>query len=442
MHALLGLAAVLLSSSALAGTEYVDTVYWTDGTDFPGFMDDATELGIYAQTWNSYPWTGFDGPDSAAWLSAWDCDFGVAADFPLAFPMDYFGQVGENDEFFTIIRSSDISIPVPSGRLCIEAAGWNGFEVAGDPGTANWGYFFDEVIILDLACADTDGNDICDAAVPPCLDSDGDEVCDEDDVCPDFDDRVDSDRDGTPDGCDVCPLGDSAGLEFWTFQYLIDAADPYSEPFPAELQTGVTYDAYGQFYHEFTFAEGAQTAAQLGIGTCGDPASYGTWLDAVFYADIFNNDEWLASFELPEEFTGGEFCMAWRGRSDGGGDACWVYTEEHVFTGVGAEEPAVGLTTEGACPGVVTIEIAGGVGASYVIAAGDGFGSTTIPAGACAGTELGVESAGPLTKFGPLTDADGDGIVSMRPSLPLGVCGKHLQAINIATCEVSEVVTF
>ena len=37
-------------------------------------------------------------------------------------------------------------------------------------------------------------------------DSDGDGVCDNDDLCPDYDDRLDFDGDGVPDGCDDDPV--------------------------------------------------------------------------------------------------------------------------------------------------------------------------------------------------------------------------------------------
>ena len=37
-----------------------------------------------------------------------------------------------------------------------------------------------------------------------CADSDGDGVCDVNDICPGFDDNIDSDGDGIPDGCDDC----------------------------------------------------------------------------------------------------------------------------------------------------------------------------------------------------------------------------------------------
>jgi hypothetical protein len=54
----------------------------------------------------------------------------------------------------------------------------------------------------------------CSDETQAAADADGDGVCDPDDVCLDFDDRVDSDSDGLADGCDACPFdvaGDSDG---------------------------------------------------------------------------------------------------------------------------------------------------------------------------------------------------------------------------------------
>ncbi len=116
----------------------------------------------------------------------------------------------------------------------------------------------------------------------------------------------------------------------------------------------------------------------------------------------------------------------------------WCSSTNYCFSSGGA----TGLSTDGACPGPVTIEITGNPGDTFVLVAGDSAGSTMVPGGACAGTELGVESDGTLTKLGPLPDMDGDGVITMTPDLPDRVCGMHLQALNMGDCSTSEVQTF
>ena len=103
---------------------------------------------------------------------------------------------------------------------------------------------------------------------------------------------------------------------------------------------------------------------------------------------------------------------------------------------------ATTLTLGGECPGPATIEITGTPGGTFVLVAGDAAGSTTIPGGSCAGLDLGVESEGVLSKFGPLIDADGDGVITMTPDLPEAACTMSMQALNTTECTVSNVEDF
>ena len=70
----------------------------------------------------------------------------------------------------------------------------------------------------------------------------------------------------------------------------------------------------------------------------------------------------------------------------------------------------------------------------YIIA-GTGRGSTPIPGGPCAGMDSGL--AGPLNVFGPMRDADRDGVVRIRPDIPPPACGYTLAAIDLSTCGIS-----
>ena len=97
------------------------------------------------------------------------------------------------------------------------------------------------------------------------------------------------------------------------------------------------------------------------------------------------------------------------------------------------------VTIAGSCPGVMTIDMMGSPGGTYVVAVGDSLGSTTVPAGRCAGVELGIDNSagGALTTFGPMPDSDGDGVVSVDPTIPGGACGQYMVMIDTATCAVS-----
>ncbi|MFT4622800.1 MAG: hypothetical protein ACI8PZ_001456 [Myxococcota bacterium] len=683
MRTILGLAlTALFSAPAVAGTEYADTVFWTDvaggGGDFPAVIADDTVLAVYAQTWHPDPWTGFDGAQSTAWLIAWDCEVDDPFTFPVALPAPFLGQAAfapENDEFTLEISTADLIGPLRSGQLCIEVAAWNEAEPPGDSGSAQWGFYFDDPIVLSVECADVNGDAVCDAALPPgclsdpecddglfcngaeacdldsgdclpglpppiddgvgctidlcdealdevrhegdasacddgvdctadacdpeadctnvpddgacdaapceiaecdpdagciivddlgdadgdgvcdpddacplgelgglefgeqvyvyragdgaewpaelavgdvlgtyaqaytpdtaspgaqstaevgvgpcgaiadwmpgdyyigegafepnndehlalqtvppeweglelcvgwrlqatdggdcwttssehafsvpgvCDDSDGDGVCNDLDTCPGFPDGDDADGDGTPDGCDVCPIGDDGALEFWTFQFLSPADDP-DDAFPAELDAGVDYDAYGQFFHDFTSVEGAQTVAALGVGPCGDPSSWDTWLDSSFNTDIFSNDEWRSTFQLPPEYSDGEFCLAWRGRSDAAGDDCWAYTDEHPFT-ANPGDPALSYDvygpTVGGRIGVVVYDV--GVGGRAVLMRGIDLGEGPCGPYGCMGI------TGPVTMAKSQTAA-ANGHVYIRWTAPDGYDWPALQ---------------
>ncbi len=97
---------------------------------------------------------------------------------------------------------------------------------------------------------------------------------------------------------------------------------------------------------------------------------------------------------------------------------------------------ATTLSISGDCPGVATIEVGDiGAGSSIVIVAGSGPGSEALPGGPCGDTNSTL--AGPLRHFGPMNDSDVDGEITLRPTLPGGVCGRHLVAVELSTCDVS-----
>ncbi|MFT4625490.1 MAG: hypothetical protein ACI8PZ_004158 [Myxococcota bacterium] len=102
----------------------------------------------------------------------------------------------------------------------------------------------------------------------------------------------------------------------------------------------------------------------------------------------------------------------------------------------------VDLAISGSCPGPVDFTMTGVPGTSFMLVAGDREGSTTVPSGRCAGTEIGIESAGPLSVFGPFRDADRDGTVRLSPTVPMGVCDKVLVALDLSACADSPPARF
>ena len=102
--------------------------------------------------------------------------------------------------------------------------------------------------------------------------------------------------------------------------------------------------------------------------------------------------------------------------------------------GIGGVE----LGLDGDCPGEASIDITGTPGGDFVIVAGDMEGSTVIPRGPCAGLDLGIQnSSGVLTKFGPIPDSDGDGMIHMTPTVPGGICDKKFVVVDLDACSVS-----
>jgi|GEM_PF-4381279 len=100
--------------------------------------------------------------------------------------------------------------------------------------------------------------------------------------------------------------------------------------------------------------------------------------------------------------------------------------------------PPLSLAANGTCPGSLTVTISGGTedGAGFLVAGG-ATGTTTIPVGGCAGSEVDVEGV-----LGTLpVSFDSVGNLNLAVAPPAGLCGAFLQAVDLATCRVTNVVS-
>jgi len=108
------------------------------------------------------------------------------------------------------------------------------------------------------------------------------------------------------------------------------------------------------------------------------------------------------------------------------------------FDGPYGGAPPVGpaLTVGGTCPG--TVDVRGSnltPGASVAVLTGAGPGNDVIPAGPCAGLQSDLSGLA----FRGLFSANGNGILSLSPTLGGGVCGAGVQLLDVASCTLTNV---
>ena len=99
---------------------------------------------------------------------------------------------------------------------------------------------------------------------------------------------------------------------------------------------------------------------------------------------------------------------------------------------------AQSLDLDGECPGPVDLTVTGITpGAEVAILLGRaGTGRDVIGAGPCFGVETGLAGLALATR---VPDADRDGMVRLRPSIPSRHCSTPIQAIDLSTCALSDV---
>ena len=94
------------------------------------------------------------------------------------------------------------------------------------------------------------------------------------------------------------------------------------------------------------------------------------------------------------------------------------------------------ISSVGTCPGPVTITVNGlTAGGQVAFVRANATGSFTVPSGACAGTNLGLNAPQLLTTM----MVPPGGTLTIPANLGAGQCTKYFQAVDLSTCQVSNV---
>lgn len=97
----------------------------------------------------------------------------------------------------------------------------------------------------------------------------------------------------------------------------------------------------------------------------------------------------------------------------------------------------VALAISGTCPGMVRLRVSDATpNGKVALGWSPDTGTFVIPGGACAGTEMDLDSPSKLA----IVTADGNGDASLSRNAPEGACGVFLQAVDRSSCSVSNVV--
>ncbi len=100
-------------------------------------------------------------------------------------------------------------------------------------------------------------------------------------------------------------------------------------------------------------------------------------------------------------------------------------------------DPALHLTRTGACPGTITLMVAGATPGRGVAIAYGPAGSYTLTIPPCVGLVLDISSP----TLGRILQADAAGAASLTFTVGGGACGVTVQAVDLATCRKSGAVT-
>ncbi|MFG0329347.1 MAG: hypothetical protein ACF8PN_05545 [Phycisphaerales bacterium] len=97
----------------------------------------------------------------------------------------------------------------------------------------------------------------------------------------------------------------------------------------------------------------------------------------------------------------------------------------------------VSLTVNGTCPGQLSADVTGATpNGNVALIYARNTGSVTIPSGVCAGTQLGLDNSAMLVDT---ARADANGEVTFSGNAPSGACGGYVQALDLSSCDPSNV---
>lgn len=100
--------------------------------------------------------------------------------------------------------------------------------------------------------------------------------------------------------------------------------------------------------------------------------------------------------------------------------------------------PAPTVAWNGGCPGPGTLALSNFTPGGLVgVGVGTGTGALTLPGGACAGTVVGITQA----QVKAVLAVDAQGSLSYPAALPSAACGRYLQALDLTSCELSNVLS-
>jgi hypothetical protein len=101
---------------------------------------------------------------------------------------------------------------------------------------------------------------------------------------------------------------------------------------------------------------------------------------------------------------------------------------------VGAPPPE--LNVVGDCPGPMLLEVTGvSAGAPWALFSSSGEGALTLPSGPCVGAETALRLSG--FRLRRISSALPDGTGSLSVSIPPEACGASIQALDVATCALT-----
>lgn len=120
----------------------------------------------------------------------------------------------------------------------------------------------------------------------------------------------------------------------------------------------------------------------------------------------------------------------------------FVTRKVYVMSGIvaaGGTCPGGGpsLAKTGACPGVMTLAVAGGTPGGRAAVVHGQAGSFTKPSGTCAGVTLGISQP----TLAVVLQLDAAGAASLTFNAPGGVCGRTVQAVDVTSCTPTNTIT-